>query len=278
MVNRIITLKHGLPEPVEINLTGKIYNDRPLWHEPKKKPTEIFKKNLATLHELFIYLHYKKRKDGSVELPNGEICNISELYDYMCISYLATHELLTQNNIFPSDMHSGNIFIHWLNDNSYYNDKNIKNIKEIIYKVGKKYYKIKTFGFVIILGDVGSFIISVKKDVLIMGQAWNIKENYKLVDMRLKPEFTNIDFIKWNKSDLTPNEYKNTIAHEILNSQPYGSYPDSQWKLLGYDKSYLDKLKTTVELLSFFDEKYGVEKFSQDKDNILIEAKKYNII
>jgi hypothetical protein len=70
---------------------------------------------------------------------------------YLCISFFATYHLLTENNIFPSDMHTANIFIHWLDDNSYYNTINIKNLKEIVYKIGKKYYKIKTFGFVLIL-------------------------------------------------------------------------------------------------------------------------------
>jgi hypothetical protein len=277
MIDRIITLRHGLPEPIEIDMTGKIYNEQPLWHKPHKDPIEIVKNNIATLRELFTYIHYKKNKDGTVKLPNGEICNVPELYDYMCISYLATHELLTVNNIMPSDMHGGNIFIHWLNDNSHYGDKNIKNLKEIVYKVGKKYYKIKTFGFVIILGDVGTFVIPVKKDVIIVGQAWNIKENYKLVDMRLRPEFTNTNFIDWNKGLLTTCEFKETIACKIFDTEPYCSYPKDGWHLLGYDKSYLDKLKSTVELLSFFDEKYGLDKYNQNKDNILIEAKKYNI-
>ena len=69
--------------------------------------------------------------------------------------------------MFPSDMHSENIFIHWLNDNSYYKDKKIKNITEIVYKINKKLYKIKTFGFVIILGDLGMSLIKIRKDVIL---------------------------------------------------------------------------------------------------------------
>ncbi len=197
------------------------------------------------------------------------------MFDYICISYLVTHEFLTQNNIIPSDMHSGNIFIHWLNDNSYYDNKSIKNIKEITYKIGKKYYKIKTFGFVIILGDVGTFIVQPKKDVIIVGQIWDIKKNYKLIEKRLMPEFTNLDFIAWNNGILTPKEFKNTIAYNILNSEPYCDYPANSWHLLGIDISYINKLKSTVELLSFFDEKYGSKTYEKNKDSILIEIKKY---
>lgn len=268
MVNRVITLKHGLDEQIEIDLTGKIYNEAPLWHKPKKEPTEIFKSSIATLGNLFDYIHYKQNKDGTVVLPNGIKCDIAELFDYLCISYLATHEFLTNNNIYPSDMHSGNIFIHWLNDNSYYDDKNIKNIKEIVYKVKNKYYKIKTFGLVLILGDTGTFIIKVKNDVLIVGQAWDIKNNYKLVSQRLKPEHTNMDFIKWNSRLIGKKDFIKTIGYNILNTEPYNENANGS---LGWDKSYLEKLKSTIELLSFFDEKYGLDKYEEHKDNILIK-------
>jgi hypothetical protein len=176
IVDKIITLRHGLVKPIEINMTGKIYNDNVLWNN-KNKYNEIIKNTIATMKELFIYIHYNKNKDGSIKLPNGQKCNVSEVFDYMCISYLATHELLCKNNIYPSDMHNKNIFIHWLNDNSYYNETNIKNIKEIIYKIDDKYYKIKTFGFVIILGDTGTFIIDLKKDKFIIGHINNIQKN-----------------------------------------------------------------------------------------------------
>ena len=86
------------------------------------------------MYDLYNFIYYSKNKDGSVILPNGIKCdNISELYDYICISYLATFHLLTENKIYPKDMIPSNIFIHWLNDTSYYNNQNIKDCKYIIY-------------------------------------------------------------------------------------------------------------------------------------------------
>jgi hypothetical protein len=273
IVNRIISYKYGLDKKINIDLSGKIYNDKELWVESNNLDKKyIFSSNIATLGELFSYIYYSKNKDGSVVLPNGIKCNnISELYDYICISYLATHQLLNENNIFPSDMHPGNIFIHWLNDNSYYNGENIKNIKEIIYKVNNKYYKIKTFGFVIILGDTGTFIINVKKDVIIVGQIWDIHKNYKLIKRRIQPEFTNTNFLFWNKNYLTPYEFNNTICFKILNSEPYCSYPTYFWNYFGWDVSYINNLKSTIELLEFYYKKYGVDKYIKNKNNILID-------
>ena len=164
-INKIIATRLGLDKEIEVDLTGKVYGD-------KKKI--IHKSYITTLEDLYNYIYYSKNKDGSVILPNGIKCdNISELYDYICISYLATFHLLTENKIYPKDMDPSNIFIHWLNDTSYYNNENIKDCKNIIYKVNNKYYKIKTFGFVIVLGDAGCFLLQAKKDVIIVGY-----ENY----------------------------------------------------------------------------------------------------
>jgi hypothetical protein len=42
-----------------------------------------------------------------------------------------------------------------------------------------KYYKIKTFGFLLILGDTGTFLIKIAKDKIIIGQAPDIKNDYQ---------------------------------------------------------------------------------------------------
>jgi len=273
LVNRIILYKYGLDQPVQIDLRGKIFNEDKMWHKPRKEPTEIFTSSLSTLRELLTFIHYSKKSDGSVELPNGIKCdNIAELFDYICISYLATHELLVKNGIYPSDMHNSNIFIHWLDVNSYYDKTNIKNTKEIFYKVGKKLYKIKTFGFVIILGDTGTFILDVKKDVIIAGQIYDIKNNYKLISRRMTSNHTAFDFIYNNYNFLTNNEFSQTIAYKILNLEPYCSYPLVSWHLLGWNNTYLDKLKTSDELIEFYYEKYGVKKYTKTKTNILISV------
>ena len=98
-INKIITIRHGLDKEIEVDIS-KNYKH---------------KSYITTLKDLFNYIYFSKNKDGSVILPNGIKCdNISELYDYICISYLATFHLLTENKIYPKDMDPSNIFIHWL--------------------------------------------------------------------------------------------------------------------------------------------------------------------
>ncbi|CAB4580058.1 MAG: hypothetical protein F2563_04380 [Actinobacteria bacterium] len=271
LVDRLYTLKYGLDKPVELDLTRKVYNEDSLWNEGDDVPNLIFKNTLATLGRLLSFIHYSKNEDDTITLPNGIKCNISELYDYICISFFATHYLLTKNNIFPSDMHTENIFIHWLNETSYFNDKNIKNVEEIVYKIGNKYYKIKTFGFVIVLGDIGTFIAKIKKDVILIGHAPNIKTTFSQFNMRMKKQSKNMELIYNTVHSLTPRQYKNTIAYTILmNIEPYCTTPTTSYGLLGSDIAYLENMRTTPELLDFFYDKYGVRNYDQKNNNILI--------
>lgn len=270
IIDRIYTLRYGLDKPVEINLQGKLYNESQLWNRQQNKNNEIFKNNIATLSDLFTYIHYSKNKNDTVTLPNGIKCNITEIYDNICISFLATHHLLTENNIFPSDMTASNIFIHWLNDNSYHNDVNIKELKEIIYKIGNKYYKIKTFGFVLIFGDTGTFIIKIKKDIILIGHTPDIKNNYFKYNRRMTEKHNNMDLILSTMGSLTIKQFEKTIAYKIMNTEPYNNYPFNNWRLLGIDISYLDNMKSTIELLNFFQDKYGIDKYIKNNNNILI--------
>lgn len=262
-INKIITTRHGLDKEIEVDLTGKVYGQN-------KKI--IHKSYITTLKDLFNYIYYSKNKDGSVILPNGIKCeNISELYDYICISYLATYHLLTTNKIYPQDIHEGNIFIHWLNDKSYYNNQRINDCKNIIYKVKNKYYKIKTFGFVIILGDCGYFLVEAKKDVIIIGCGHVDKKMKNPLKMALlDAERINIDIIIRCYDMLTMNEFKNSIAYNILNSHPNNLYPLSPlWKMW---IAPITKNLSTPELLNFYYKKYGVDKYTKNKNTILIKV------
>ncbi len=256
-INKIITTRHGLNKEIEVDLKNLSGNNK-------------HKSYITTLKDLFNFIYFTKNKDGSVILPNGIKCgNISKLYDYICISYLATYHLLTKNKIYPQDMHEDNIFIHWLSDTSYYNNEKIKDCKNIIYKVNNKYYKIKTFGFVIVLGDCGMFFLEAKKDVIIAGNGHvdkEMKNPHKMVMNGATKN--NMDIIRCYDL-LTPNEFKNSIAYNIINSNPYNLYPLAPfWKM--WEVPNTNNL-STPELLDFYYEKYGIDNYTKNKNTILIK-------
>ena len=211
-----------------------------------------------------------KNQNDTVLLPNNITCNIIELYDSLCISYLATHYMLTKNNIYPSDNSPNNLFIHWLNDNSYHNDKNIKNLTEIVYKIGNKYFKIKTFGFVLILGDIGTYIIKIKEDVILTGDSPTISHQFHNYKLKMTDKYNNMEFINSSYDMLTRKQLKNTIVNKIINSEPYCNCPIYQNNLLQTDYDLLKNLKSTPELLDYFYDKYGIKNYKEHNNSILI--------
>jgi hypothetical protein len=252
ILDTIITERHGLDEPVEIKKDG--YIETPLIFPEYNREHEN-KSTLATLYELMIYINLKK-KGNSVILPNSETCDIIELCDYLTISYLHTHDLLLKNNITLYDMHNSNIFIHWLNKNSYMGDKNIQNIKYIIYKFNDKYIKIKTFGLILKIGDIGASILQPRTDIVILGLAGgDIEKHYNLVDQLVKPNYTCHKFLYNIQSSLSTNLYEKTIAYKILSSYPYAEI--NRYKTIQYNLLY--DMLTPYEMLEKY-EKYIIDK------------------
>ena len=275
MINKIITLKHGLDYEYELDISDRLFDEFEMTGAPIR---QIFKSKIATLTDLIQYINLNIEDDGTIILPNKIKCNVVELYDYLCISYLVTYHLLTKNDICPFDLHASNIFIHWLNDKSYYGSKNIKNTEEIVYKIFGKYYKIKTFGFVIILGDLGNSIIKIKKDVILVGQSHDIEKRYKMIQSFMNFKVWNVGFFWIMHVHLSLSNFEKTIAFKIMKTYPYNNYSAIDITMYKkYDIQYLKNLKTTKELLSFYDEKYSVKNYnkSESKNCILIKIKKY---
>jgi hypothetical protein len=68
---------------------------------------------------------------------------------------------------------------------------------------------------------------------------------------------------------LTPNEFKNSIAYNIINSNPYNLYPLAPfWKM--WEDPITNNL-STPELLDFYYKKYGIDNYTKNKNTILIK-------
>ena len=122
---------------------------------------------------------------------------------------------LQKHNILLTDMHGGNVFIHWLNENSYMGNKNINNTKYIYYRHGNQYLKIKTHGLLLKIGDTGTFRINPKSHVYIVGMGSNIKKTYGIAKRSFKIPTCHFYLLNF-KRGLPSNIYQKTIAYEIL--------------------------------------------------------------
>jgi len=260
-VDQIITERHGLLKNIEINVNG--YDGSVLLWGNSQNDT-IFDTNLATLFDLIKYILITK-KGNNVELPNGKKVNIIKLIDYLCISYIHTHNLLHKNNIIISDMHHQNIFIHWLNKDSYLDDLYIGDTKYIYYKINNKIIKIETFGILLKIGDIGTSIVIPNKNVTILGQSVNPEKNLYLLEQMIKPNYSEFSFFSNFKYSLPFSIYKKTIMFKILSTYPYNEIA----QYLPSQDILLKKLLTPDELLNHYD-KYTVPKIDKHKNIFIV--------
>jgi hypothetical protein len=82
-ISQIITEKHGLDEKISIERGG--FSEGFIWNSDSRY-SDTFSSSLNTLRELLMYI-FIKLENNKVTLPNGEICDVIELLDYVCIMY-----------------------------------------------------------------------------------------------------------------------------------------------------------------------------------------------
>jgi hypothetical protein len=261
IINKIITERQGLDEQIKIKIKNDNFNEGVFWHPGPDY--EFFESNMATMNDLLTYINLFREND-IISLPNSESCNIIKLCDYIAISFLHTYEILSAHNITLFDMHPGNIFIHWLNKKSYMGNMYIGDIKNIIYKFDDKFIKIKTHGFIIKIGDVGSSIVHPKKDVYILGQGNDLDKTYPIVKQLIKPNISPHDFL-YNFIYMLPTSlHQKTMAYKILSKYPYSEmrWPSLPLKLVN------DQL-TASEMLEKFDD-YFIKNPVKAEDTLII--------
>lgn len=160
-------------------------------------------------------------------------------------------------------MHQNNIFIHWLNKNSYMHDKFIGDTKYIVYKYNKKYYKIKTFGLLMKIGDVGASIILQKRsknNIWIVGHGTNLDKTFNIAKDLTKQNRSH-EFLQAIVRHVPGYIFKKTIAYTILSEHPYDKL---YWENTPHD--ILKDLKTVEELMKYYD-RYTINKTDIKKDN-----------
>lgn len=261
-VDHIILERHGLSDIIKIDIPG-LY-DEPLWkHRDDVDPIKpTFNTRIATLGELIKFIHLTKDTNDNITLPNGIPCNSIELIDYLSISYLVSHDLLSSHGIYLSDMHMENILIHWLNKDSYLNDEYIGETQFIYYKFGSKMYKIKTFGILLKIGDVGGGIVQPRKDVYIVGQGINLSKTHQIV-IDITNTQTNYQFFMYLNINISFDMLRKTIGYKIISMSPYNKIV-----LFMTDRELLKKILSLSELLKLFD-KYSVNQIDEKKNYLI---------
>ena len=265
--NLLITERHGLKNNLELD-QSKYFQESALWND-RKNEYHIVKTNV--LSNLMKYIYHNIDKDYNIILPNDVKCNVIEFIDYLCISYLHTQLLFINNNISVTDTHLNNIFIHYLNKRSYISDQYIGDIEYIIYKYNDKMIKIKTFGILLKIGDLGTSIIQPKEDIIIVGQGYNIKDNYKIIDIMKRQNQVVLLFLYIMKNELTYDIFSKAIISKLFNIHPYNKIHYLRYT---QPNDLLNDFLSIEEILDLYYEKYKINKLDNDNNNTFIQYDK----
>lgn len=167
--------------------------------------------SMGTINEILYYII----TTNTNIFPNNTKFEFVELIDYLLFSFLITYDILLKNNIMIFDIHLNNIFIHWLNPNSYFGNKKIGETKEIVYKFEKKYYKFKTFGILPKIGDVGEAIMKIKNRYIV-GNNMEIPEKTHAHIKKIFGLNNSYEFINQIHASLPPNDsYCDELKNKI---------------------------------------------------------------
>ena len=163
----------------------------------------------------------------------------------------------------------GNVFIHWLNNKSYMGNKNISKIKNIIYKINNKYIKIKTYGLILKMGDIGNACMKINNNVYLFSnhnKSLDFDQNYQLINEVLKPNFSSLLTLLLDIRDNIPYYiYKKTVAFNILTNEPYDQEYEGNLHMYHINNKYL----TGNELLEKYS-KYYIDKPKISKKTLII--------
>ena len=216
LVDLLITEKCGLNETINIEFDGFMqpFFNLPYWKIP------ALQTSLATVMDLIDFC-IKFQKNDMITLPNGIECNIVELFDNILISFLHTaYFIFKECKVTLSDMHSRNILIYWLGENSWMADMNLSEIKNIVYKTKSKLLQINTFGFIIKIGDVGTCIMTPKPKLYLIGQMTR-EPDPAYMDYYDKQNSEYTDFIFSLMKALPYKLFTKTLAGKIMASHPF---------------------------------------------------------
>jgi hypothetical protein len=177
-VTHILLERHGMFNPIELKRENYVPMPNQLFGENTKMT------RLVTIIELSEYMSIHADNNFKCKLPNDTEVYLPDIIDNFCIFYLHTSYFLWENlGLTLSDQHMNNIYVHWINDMSKCGKRSINEVEHIFYEIGKdKYIKVKTFGLIFKIGDIGCSVMNIQNNVMIVG---DLARREKLKDIKV---------------------------------------------------------------------------------------------
>ena len=227
----------------------------------------------TNFHELLYYSYHYHDKDFNFELKqNSKIYkfNLIELIDNTFLHVLIALDYFEEYNLILLDQHIQNIFLQWINDDTFIGEKNISKLKNIYYNLDKEtLIEAPVNNFIIKLGDVNVSILKLKKDLTIIGDLSDV-ENLSVLDKMTYydnhiPNYK--DFIL-NIKNLPFYIFEKTKIYKILKNDDL--LKNLSWAFPGIHN--YDKFITKKELIKKYYSEFIVKKnITKDENNFIIE-------
>jgi len=265
LVTNIILERHGLPHTIELNYENYIRNPMHLNKQNKDKRFSF----LSTIGDFFEYTLLNYDNNFDVKLPNDITIHLPTVIDQYCIFYLHTSDFLWKNfGMTLSDQHAGNIFVHWLNDYSRCGKKSLSQLKYIYYEINKnKYIKISTNGIIFKIGDIGTCLMKMQDNVMIVGDLANSR-NLNFVTMYNKKYNLYLDSIELILGMFPLELLSKTKIYNILLNNKYLS----KHSYLGFKKEDDQNAPNEMDILNNDAYKeFFVNEYKDDNENFVVK-------
>jgi len=261
IIDQIVSEYQGLNEEIPLYSADKYLDRRPFFHPVPIKPLETTR--LSTLEELcqFIVLN---QSGLEILLPNKIKCNVVDLINSLLLSYIHTAQLLYQEaGLILNDMHAGNIFIHWITESTRLGSQDLSDLEVMEYETENRTYRIKTYGLLLKMGDIGSCLMNPRDDLWILGQCPHIEQTLSHLEFyETNPFVSLVSTIGSIASCLSMEILDKTLVAQILRSDPFDKFN----KFVPFDQELVSRLPSASELIKTYFGSYVVGEKIEDMD------------
>lgn len=252
-LNSFLLEANGLPVKIKtMYKTASLYLQNPALY------------NLSYCETLYKLIEFMTNTGDSntCVLPNGELVNISTFIDHISISYLFTYQqLIHKIGMVLQDQHLNNIFMYWLDSNSYMGSTFIGKLKNIVYEIDTStQFLINVPGVLLKIGDIGASILKPRDDVIVVGELFG----------------SNDAILKALYADKMP--YYMQFIDNMLHTVPFcilmqtclfALYQDHPFNTLSGSSGITHEYPTCSDILKKYFKKYILSEHMKNVDNTL---------
>lgn len=268
-ISHMILERCGLSERINIKKTKFIGSPSNLAFGENQQLLSF----ISNVGGLVDYLTFNMQNKMMCTLPNGEKIYVPEIIDNICIFYLhTTHFLWEKYKLTLGDQSSGNIFIHWINEESRCGKIKLNNLKQINYQINyhndnkKKgqFIRINTNGMIFKIGDVGISVMNPQNNVMLVGNLTN-EENLEYIARYKHKCYSYWDFIFDVLRYIPMNVMTSTIIYKIIQKYDIST---KYIPFVGVHERHIESMPSELEILNdaLYD-KMKIKNISNDMDD-----------